>query len=207
MSALPLIFTAGWASGVNAYAVVLLLGLLGRVGVADAVPEGLQRTDVLIAAAVLFLIEAVADKIPYLDSFWDAVHTVVRPISGAVVAALLAGQDGSLPQLAAGAVGGTAALVSHLVKAGTRMAVNTSPEPVSNIVVSTAEDVTVAGVVTLAVFHPVAAAVVAAALLVIGLALVYFCASRIRRYLRRRRARRAARTGDRIAVAEQLPRR
>ncbi|MGV9969632.1 DUF4126 domain-containing protein [Nocardia beijingensis] len=206
MSALPLIFTAGWASGINAYAVVLLLGLLGRFGFADAVPEGLQRTDVLVAAAALFLIEAVADKIPYLDSFWDAVHTVVRPIAGAVVAALLAGQDGSLPQLAAGTVGGTAALVSHLVKAGTRMAVNTSPEPASNIVVSTAEDVTVAGVVTLAVFHPLAAAVIAGVLLVVGLALVYFCASRIRRYLRRRRARRAARTGQGVAVAEQLPR-
>lgn len=206
MSALPLIFTAGWASGINAYAVVLLLGVLGRFGFADAVPEGLQRTDVLVAAAALFLIEAVADKIPYLDSFWDAVHTVVRPIAGAVVAALLAGQDGSLPQLAAGAVGGTAALVSHLVKAGTRMAVNTSPEPASNIVVSTAEDVTVAGVVTLAVFHPLAAAVIAGVLLLVGLALVYFCASRIRRYLRRRRARRAARTGQGVAVAEQLPR-
>ncbi|WP_067808668.1 DUF4126 domain-containing protein [Nocardia beijingensis] len=206
MSALPLIFTAGWASGINAYAVVLLLGLLGRFGFADAVPEGLQRTDVLVAAAALFLIEAVADKIPYLDSFWDAVHTVVRPVAGAVVAALLAGQDGSLPQLAAGAVGGTAALVSHLVKAGTRMAVNTSPEPASNIVVSTAEDVTVAGVVTLAVFHPLAAAVIAGVLLVVGLALVYFCASRIRRYLRRRRTRRAARTGQEVAVAEQLPR-
>jgi hypothetical protein len=119
-----------------------------------------------------------------------------------VVAALLAGQDGSLPELAAGAVGGTAALMSHLVKAGTRMAVNTSPEPASNIVVSTAEDVTVAGVVSLAVFHPVAAAVIAAILLVLGLALVYFCASRIRRYLRRRRARRATRAGDRVQVAE-----
>lgn len=202
MSALPLIFTAGWASGVNAYAVVLLLGLFGRFGFADSVPDALQRTDVLIAAAVLFLLEAVADKIPYLDSFWDAVHTVVRPVAGAVVAALLAGQDGSLPELAAGAVGGVAALVSHLVKAGTRMAVNTSPEPASNIVVSTAEDVTVAGVVTLAVFHPVAAAVVAAVLLVIGVTLVYFFASRIRRFRKQRRARRAARRGQPTLVAE-----
>ncbi|MBF6165707.1 DUF4126 domain-containing protein [Streptomyces gardneri] len=202
MSALPLIFTAGWASGVNAYAVVLLLGLFGRFGFADSVPDALQRTDVLIAAAVLFLLEAVADKIPYLDSFWDAVHTVVRPVAGAVVAALLAGQDGSLPELAAGAVGGVAALVSHLVKAGTRMAVNTSPEPASNIVVSTAEDVTVAGVITLAVFHPVAAAVVAAVLLVIGVTLVYFFASRIRRFRKQRRARRAARRGQPTLVAE-----
>lgn len=193
MSALPLIFTAGWASGVNAYAVVLLLGLFGRTGLSDSVPDALQRTDVLIAAAVLFLIEAVADKIPVLDSFWDALHTVVRPAAGAVVAALLAGQDGSLPELAAGAVGGASALASHLVKAGTRMAINTSPEPVTNIVTSTAEDVSVAGIVTLAIFHPLLAAIVAGVLLVTGLILVSFLATRIRRYLRRRRQRREAR--------------
>ncbi|WP_405165871.1 DUF4126 domain-containing protein [Nocardia sp. NBC_01499] len=193
MSALPLIFTAGWASGINAYAVVLLLGLFGRTGLSDSVPDALQRTDVLIAAAVLFLLEAVADKIPYFDSFWDALHTVIRPAAGAVVAALLAGQDGSLPQLAAGAVGGTTALASHLVKAGTRMAINTSPEPVTNIVTSTAEDVSVAGIVTLAIFHPLAAAIIAGILLVIGLLLVSLFATRIRRYLRRRRQRRQAR--------------
>ncbi|WP_194834779.1 DUF4126 domain-containing protein [Nocardia sp. XZ_19_369] len=194
MSALPLIFTAGWASGVNAYAVVLLLGLFGRTGLTDSVPEALQRTDVLIAAAVLFAIEAVADKIPYFDSFWDALHTVVRPASGAVVAALLAGQDGSLSELGAAAVGGATALASHLVKAGTRMAINTSPEPASNIVASTAEDISVAGIITLAVFHPLPAAIVAGILLLIGLVLVTFLATRIRSYLRRRRQRRAART-------------
>ncbi|WP_040693164.1 DUF4126 domain-containing protein [Nocardia vinacea] len=192
MSALPLVFTAGWASGVNAYAVVLLLGIFGVTGLSDEVPEALQRTDVLIAAGVLFLIEAVADKVPYLDSFWDAVHTIVRPASGAVVAALLAGQDGSLPQLAAGAVGGTTALASHLVKAGTRMAINTSPEPASNIVMSLVEDLTVGGIVTIAIFHPVVAAVCASILLVIGLILVYLLASRIRRYRIRRRQRREA---------------
>ncbi|QBS40318.1 DUF4126 domain-containing protein [Nocardia sp. CS682] len=194
MSALPLIFTASWASGVNAYAVVLLLGLFGRTGLSDAVPEALQRTDVLIAAGALFAIEAVADKIPYFDSFWDALHTVVRPASGAVVAALLAGQDGSLSELAAGAVGGATALASHLVKAGTRMAINTSPEPASNIVTSTAEDISVAGIITLAIFHPLPAAIIAGILLLIGLILVTFLATRIRRYLRRRRQRRAART-------------
>ncbi|MGY4100603.1 DUF4126 domain-containing protein [Nocardia sp. R16R-3T] len=192
MSALPLIFAAGWASGVNAYAVVLLLGIFGVTGLSDDVPEALQRTDVLIAAGVLFLIEAVADKVPYLDSFWDAVHTIVRPTSGAVVAALLAGQDGSLPQLAAGAVGGTTALASHLVKAGTRMAINTSPEPASNIVMSLVEDLAVGGIVTTAIFHPVVAAVCAGTLLVVGVLLVYLLASRIRRYRIRRRQRRDA---------------
>lgn len=194
MSLLPLIFTAGWASGINAYAVVLLLGLFGLTGLSDDVPEGLQRTDVLIAAGVLFAIELVADKIPYLDSFWDSLHTVIRPASGAVVAALIAGSDESLTTLMAAAVGGTTALVSHLVKAGLRAAINTSPEPASNIVVSAAEDVGVAGVITLAIFHPVAAAVIAATLLLIGGWLVYLLASRIRRFRRRRRERRAAKS-------------
>ena len=77
------------------------------------------------------------------------------------MAALLAGQSGSLPELAAGAVGGSTALMSHLVKAGTRMAVNTSPEPFSNIAVSIAEDLGVAGIITFAIFHPLAAAIIA----------------------------------------------
>ncbi|MFJ2177982.1 DUF4126 domain-containing protein [Streptomyces sp. NPDC101062] len=190
MSVLPLIFTSGWASGINAYAVVLLLGLFGATGLTDEVPASLQRTDVLIVVGVLFLCEAVADKIPYVDSVWDSVHTVLRPLAGAVVGALLAGQSGSLPELAAGAVGGSTALVSHLVKAGTRMAINTSPEPLSNVLVSTAEDLGVAAIVIFALFHPVAAAVIAGTLLVAGVATVFFLATRIRRFLRRRARRR-----------------
>ncbi|MEU0083912.1 DUF4126 domain-containing protein [Streptomyces sp. NPDC006274] len=190
MSVLPLVFTSGWASGINAYAVILLFGVFGATGVSDQVPETLQRTDVLIVAGVLFLCEAVADKIPYFDSIWDAVHTVIRPVSGAVVAALLAGQSGSLPEVAAAAVGGSTALLSHLVKAGTRMAVNTSPEPFSNIGVSLAEDLGVAAIISFAVFNPVAAAVIAGTLLVLGIVTVIFLATRIRNFLRRRARRR-----------------
>ncbi|WNI32431.1 DUF4126 domain-containing protein [Streptomyces sp. ITFR-6] len=190
MSVLPLVFTSGWASGINAYAVVLLLGVFGATGVSDEVPASLQRTDVLVVAGVLFLCELVADKIPYVDSVWDTAHTVIRPVSGAVVAALLAGGDGSLPELAAGALGGSTALVSHLVKAGTRMAVNSSPEPFSNIAMSTVEDLGVAGVVTFAIFHPWIAATIAGTLLVLGLVILAFLASRIRRFLRRRAQRR-----------------
>ncbi|MFD7430781.1 DUF4126 domain-containing protein [Streptomyces sp. NPDC059818] len=193
MSVLPLVFTSGWASGINAYAVVLLLGVLGATGVTDEVPDSLQRTDVLVVAGVLFLCETVADKIPYVDSVWDTAHTVVRPLAGAVVAALLAGDDGSLPELAAGAVGGSTALMSHLVKAGTRMAVNTSPEPFSNIAMSTVEDLGVAAVVTFALFHPLIAAGIAGTLLLLGLLTVAFLASRIRRFLRRRAQRREER--------------
>ncbi|MFE4612290.1 DUF4126 domain-containing protein [Streptomyces niveus] len=193
MSVLPLVFTSGWASGINAYAVVLLFGVFGATGLTDEVPESLQRTDVLVVVGVLFVCEAVADKIPYVDSIWDTAHTVIRPVSGAVVAALLAGQNGSLPEIAAGAVGGSTALMSHLVKAGTRMAVNTSPEPFSNIAVSTAEDLGVAGIITFAIFHPLAAAIVAGGLLLLGIVIIVFLAAKIRNFRRRKAERRARR--------------
>ncbi|MFF7595685.1 DUF4126 domain-containing protein [Streptomyces mirabilis] len=190
MSVLPLVFTSGWASGINAYAVVLLLGIFGATGLSDDVPESLQRPEILITAGVLFLCEAVADKIPYVDSVWDSVHTVIRPAAGAWVGALLAGQSGSLSDLAAGAIGGSTALASHTVKAGTRMAINTSPEPFSNLVMSTAEDLGVAGILTFAMFHPEAAAIIAGVLLLAGLLALFFLISRIRRFLRRRAQRR-----------------
>ncbi len=191
---LPLVFTSGWASGVNAYAVVLLLGLFGRFAGLDAVPIGLQRTDVLAVAALLFAVEAVADKIPYLDSFWDLAHTAVRPAVGAALGALLAGDATSLEQALLATTGGVTALASHAVKAGLRAAVNTSPEPASNIAVSTAEDVTVAGVVSLTLVSPWLAATLAGCLLVIGLLLVVLALSRIRRF---RAQRRGARSGTR----------
>ncbi|BFV59774.1 DUF4126 domain-containing protein [Kitasatospora sp. CMC57] len=201
MSVVPLVFTSGWASGINAYAVVLLLGLLGRFGGADSVPPTLERTDVLVAAAVLFLCEAVADKIPYVDSVWDVIHTVIRPIAGATIGALLASQDpGSLGEVAAGAMGGTTALISHGIKASLRMAINTSPEPASNIVASIAEDLSVAGLVTLAIFHPWLAASAAAVLILAGALLVWFAVSRIRRFVVRRRERKANRSAPRQPV-------
>ncbi|MFJ1604417.1 DUF4126 domain-containing protein [Streptomyces sp. NPDC088253] len=193
MSVLPLVFTSGWASGINAYAVVLLLGVFGATGLSDDVPQSLQRPEILITAGVLFLCEAVADKIPYVDSVWDSVHTVIRPAAGAWVGALLAGQSGSLSDLAAGAIGGSTALASHTVKAGTRMAINTSPEPFSNLIMSTAEDLGVAGILTFAMFHPEAAAIIAGVLLLSGLLALFFLISRIRRFLRRRAQRREER--------------
>ena len=146
---LPLVFTSGWASGVNAYAVVLVLGLLGRFAGVDVVPSALQSDAVLIGAAVLYALEFVADKIPWLDSTWDAVHTAIRPTIGAALGLLLAGEAGTVVQALAAAGGGLTALASHAVKAGVRAGVNTSPEPVSNIAVSVAEDVTAAGVMAL----------------------------------------------------------
>jgi len=187
---LPLVFTSGWASGVNAYATVLLLGLLGRFAGVDAVEPGLERTDVLVAAAVLNAVEFVADKIPYVDSTWDAVHTAIRPTVGAVIGLLVAGDADSLETAVLSATGGVTALVSHLVKTGLRLAVNTSPEPASNIAVSVAEDFSVAGLIALVVAAPWVAAGIALVLLLTGVLLVVLLASRIRRGLRRRRAQR-----------------
>ena len=202
MSIVPLLFTSSWASGINSYAVVLLLGLFGRYDHVTTVPSALESGPVLLIAGVLFLCEAVADKIPYVDSAWDAVHTVIRPVSGATVAALMAGHaHGSLGEIAAGAIGGTTALASHLVKAGLRMAINTVPEPFSNVLTSLAEEAAVAGLVTLALFHPVAAAVIAGTLLLIGIVLVCFLYSRVRRFWTRRRERHAARTRSASAPA------
>ena len=189
MELLPWIFSSGWASGINGYAVVVVLGVLGRLG-ADDVPAALERTDVLLAAFVMWCIDAVADKIPYLDSTWDTIHTAIRPTIGAIVAALLAGDQGTLGEATAAVIGGGTALASHLVKAGIRLGVNTSPEPASNIVVSTGEDLTVAGVVALSVLNPVAAAIIAGLLLALGITTIALLIGRIRAFRRRRRERR-----------------
>ena len=201
MTAIPLIFTSGWASGIDAYAVVLLMGLLGRYAHNGAVPPVLERTDVLIAAGVLFAIQFVADKIPYLDSASDIVHTVIRPVLGGAIGVLLAGHAHTLPQALAAVIGGGTALATHLIKTGVRMGVNTSPEPFSNIIVSLTENVTVAGLVVFALLHPVPAAIIAAVLLVAGLVVLIFLASRIRKFWRYRRERKAGRAGRRAAAA------
>ncbi|MEW1953306.1 DUF4126 domain-containing protein [Terrabacter sp. NPDC080008] len=182
---IPLAFTTGWGSGINAYAVVLVLGLADRVFGISQIPDALARTDVLVGAAILFLVEMLADKIPYVDSVWDSVHTVVRPAVGATIGYLIGHETASLDAAIGAATGGVTALVSHTIKAGLRAAVNTSPEPASNVVVSTAEDVTVTGVTALAIAHPWWAASIALVLLAAGAFLVYKVAGRIRRYKRR----------------------
>lgn len=181
MELLPLVFTSGWASGLNAYATVLVLGLLGRFTPLAGIPEALERTDVLIVAGVLMAIEFVADKVPYVDSVWDGLSTVVRPVAGATIGALMAGASGDLLTITLAAVGGITALVSHLVKASLRLALNTSPEPVTNISASVVEDSAVVGVTTLAVLFPVAAAIVAGVLLIIGVLLAVWGFRRVRR--------------------------
>jgi hypothetical protein len=187
----PTLISSGWASGVNAYLTVALLSLLGRAGWGE-VPESLQSNGVLIAALALFAIEFVADKVPYVDNLWDAVHTAVRPAIASTLGVVFAGDAGStgLEEALSGGGSGAMALASHAVKAGLRLGVNTSPEPFSNILVSLTEDGVVAGVVLLALEHPVEAAVISVVLLIAGIALVTYLATRIRRALRGLRERR-----------------
>lgn len=190
MDSLALVFSSGWASGVNAYLVVLVLGVADRVGGFADIPDALGRWDVLAVAFVLYALEFVADKVPYLDSTWDAVSTAIRPTAGAVIGLLVAGDADSLDQAVAATVGGGTALLSHLVKAGSRLAINSSPEPVTNIAASVSEDLAVLGVVWLAIEHPRGAAAVAATLLILGLAGLYALARLVRRGRRRWQARR-----------------
>lgn len=181
MEMLPAAFAGGWASGINAYATVLVLGLLGRFAGVDSVPAGFQRTDVLVIVGVLTAVEFLADKIPYVDSVWDGISTAIRPIAGAAIGALFAGATGDLATITLAAVGGLTALVSHLTKSGLRLAVNTSPEPVSNVAASATGDVLVTGVAALVAFAPAVAATVAAVLLALSLVLLYLVGSRLGR--------------------------
>jgi hypothetical protein len=170
VEAAGLIAGSGWASGINLYLVTLLLGVAGRLGWGD-IPDVLERTDVMIVAGVLVAIEFVADKVPYLDNVWDAIHTVIRPLGAAALGAVVAGDSASIGTAVGAIVAGALALDAHAAKASTRVVVNASPEPVSNIGLSLAEDIGVAGLVTLAVTYPVITIVVVAILVVAATAL------------------------------------
>jgi hypothetical protein len=193
METLPLSIANGWASGISAYGVLLIAGILGRVGYADT-PDALQRTDVMIFVGVLLAIEFVADKIPYVDSVWDSIHTVIRPTIAAILGVLIAGDAGTLDQAIAASSSSITALLSHVAKGGLRLAINTSPEPVTNVGTSLAEDGAMVGVTLLAWQFPWVAAALALILLALGLLLTYFLLTRIRRGLARLRARRTTPT-------------
>lgn len=189
MDALALTFSSGWASGINTYLVVLVLGISDRFGSFTDIPDVLARWDVLVLAGFLYSMEFIADKIPYIDSTWDAISTAIRPTAGAVIGVLLAGDASSLEQAVLGVVGGGTALLSHLVKAGGRLAINASPEPVTNVVASVGEDVVVLGVVWFAIRNPEAAAAIAGVLLLLGLVMLFFVGRLVRRGWRRWKTR------------------
>ena len=185
MDALALTFSSGWASGINAYLVVLVMGIADRVGSFAEIPDVLSRWDVLTVAGFLYAMEFIADKIPYIDSTWDAISTAIRPTAGAVIGVLLAGDASSLDQAVLGVVGGGTALLSHLVKAGGRLAINSSPEPVTNVAASITEDAAVLGVVWFSLENPEVAAGIAGVLLLLGLVMLFLIARFVRRGWRR----------------------
>lgn len=185
MGNLALVFSSGWGAGINSYLVVLILGVAEDLTKTARIPHVLGTWPVLVAAGVLYAVEFVSDKVPYLDSVWDSVSTFIRPVIGAVIGVLLAGDAGSLDQAVLGVVGGSTALASHSVKAGSRLAINASPEPFTNIVASLTEDVGVLGVVSLATAHPGIAAAIAGTLLAVGLVALFLLARLIRAGWRR----------------------
>lgn len=153
---LALAAAIGWASGIRLYLVVLLTGLVGYFGW-FALPGGLQllaHPAVLIASGFMVFVEFFADKIPGLDSLWDMVHTVIRIPAGAALAAGVFGADHTAMALVAALVGGGFAATAHAAKATTRAAINTSPEPFSNVGASLVEDAAVPTGLWLAVAHP-----------------------------------------------------
>lgn len=181
------IVASGWASGLSLYGTVLLLGLAGRLGWAET-PTELQHTWVLVAAGVLYVLEFVVDKIPWADSAWDSVHTVIRPIGGGLIGAAFAAEGGD-SEVVAALLGGGFSLTAHGAKASTRAMANTSPEPVSNIALSVAEDGVVAGMVALALAFPVAAGIVATVFAIGSIAVTWILFRTVRKVWRRLRAR------------------
>ena len=145
-----------WASGINLYAAMLMLGYMGSTGNIDLPPELQILTNpvVMIAAGAMYCIEFFADKVPGIDTGWDLVQTFIRIPAGALLAAGAVGDAGLGSQLAAAVTGGTLATGSHLVKAGGRVLINTSPEPVTNWFTSLGEDVAVIAGLWTALQHP-----------------------------------------------------
>jgi len=176
-----------FAAGINLYATVAILGLASRYGWVQLPPQYqvFDNNWIIGAAIALYVIEFFADKIPWVDSAWDAVHTVVRPIGGALIAVATLGHASPATETLVGLLGGAIAAGTHFSKAGTRVIANASPEPFSNWILSIAEDLFVVGLGFLALKYPVAAGVV----VLIGIAIIIAFAHWIVSAVRRRFAR------------------
>jgi hypothetical protein len=179
-----------FAAGINLYATVALLGLASRYGWV-ALPEQYRVFDndwIIGIALVMYAVEFIADKIPWFDSIWDAVHTAIRPLGGALIAIGTLGDASPEMKTIVGLLGGTLAAGTHLTKAGTRAAANTSPEPFSNWVLSLSEDAFVISLGLIALKYPL----IAAAIVFVAVLLMLIFAAWIARAVRRRWGRRAA---------------
>ncbi len=187
---LGLALGSAWTSGINLYATVAVLGLLQHYKLAQ-LPGGLHVLDnwiIIGIALALYVIEFFADKVPYLDTIWDAIHTFIRVPAGAVIAAAATSDISPAVQVVALLVGGGLALSTHGTKATVRASANVSPEPVSNWILSLVEDVIAIGAVVLAVVYPVVILVVILIFLLIFAWIVPKVIRRIRRMLAALRA-------------------
>ena len=157
-----------FASGINLYATVAVLGLCSRFQIV-ALPDQFRAFEhplIISIALAMYVVEFVADKVPWFDSLWDTVHTIVRPMGGALVAVTALGDASVGAQVVAALVGGSVAMTTHLGKAGTRAVANTSPEPFSNWALSLGEDAVAIGLTYFAIQHPLLALAIAVFLLV-----------------------------------------
>ena len=174
---------SAWLSGFNLYATVLTLGLLQRFHLVQLPGDlgFLSRWWVIDIAAVLYLVEFLADKIPVVDSVWDAIHTFIRVPAGAVLAASAFAHFDPAIRAVALLAGGSLALGSHGTKASVRMTANASPEPFSNIFLSTVEDILTVGLAALAAFHPIVILVI----ILVFILLLVWMAPKVLRVIRR----------------------
>jgi uncharacterized protein DUF4126 len=178
-----------FAAGINLYATVALLGLASRYEWVTLPPEYrvFDNNWIIGTALFLYVVEFFADKVPWVDSAWDTLHTLIRPLGGALIALTTLGDASPALETIVALLGGTVAATTHLTKAGTRVVANASPEPFSNWALSIAEDVFVVGLGFLVLKYPVAALIVVSALLIA----IAFSATWIVRALKRRFGRRA----------------
>lgn len=185
LPALALAAALAWGAGLRLYLVVLVLGILGRLEWWP-LPQSLDvltHPVVLAASGFMTIVELLADKIPWIDSVWDALNTFVRIPAGAALAGAVFGDSGAAWTLAAALLGGTLTATTHFAKSGTRAAVNTSPEPASNLAVSLGEDVGVLGGLWLALAHPLLFLVALVVFLVVAVLLLRAVARGVRRLL------------------------
>jgi hypothetical protein len=181
-----------FAAGLNLYATVAILGLASRYEWV-ALPPQYQVFDnnwIIGGAIALYVVEFIADKIPWVDSVWDAVHTVIRPAGGALIAVATLGEKAPATEVVIALFGGALAASTHFSKSGTRVLANASPEPFSNWILSLTEDLFVVGLGALALKYPAAAAIV----VIVCLTLIVAFSVWIARAVRRRFARRATNT-------------
>ncbi|MEX1127689.1 MAG: DUF4126 domain-containing protein [Vicinamibacterales bacterium] len=179
-----------FAAGINLYATVAILGLASRYNWVSLPPqyEAFDNDFIIAAALGLYVVEFVADKIPWFDSIWDTVHTAVRPLGGAVIAVTTLGEASATTEVLVGLLGGTLAAGTHFTKAGTRAVANTSPEPFSNWILSLGEDAFVITLGLVALKYPV----IALAVVIVGVVMIALFATILYRAIRKRWRRQPA---------------